>query len=91
VALTTGWNRVSVLAPRKVAGGCAPHRGDVDKAHVAYDVDNIDAVLAAAAKPDVRPIGEFSAVNAGPKTGMRVVYLRNPDGVTIELIEKPSA
>ncbi len=47
--------------------------------------------MVAAAKHDVRPIGEVFAINAGPNTGMRVVSLRNPDGVTIELIEKPSA
>jgi catechol 2,3-dioxygenase-like lactoylglutathione lyase family enzyme len=63
---------------------------DVGFAHVAYDVDNIDTAMAAAAKHDVNPIGEVAVINAGPNTGGRVVYLRGPDGVTIEFIEKPT-
>jgi catechol 2,3-dioxygenase-like lactoylglutathione lyase family enzyme len=33
-----------------------------------------------------RPVGEGPIeVRAGPNAGMRVAYLRDPDGVTIEL------
>lgn len=63
---------------------------DVGFAHLAYDVDDIDAAIAAAAAHDVRPIGQVTVIDKGPNAGGRVAYLRDPDGVTIEFIEKPS-
>jgi catechol 2,3-dioxygenase-like lactoylglutathione lyase family enzyme len=62
---------------------------DVGFAHVAYDVDDIDAAIAAAAKHDVNVIGEVAVIDQGPNTGGRVAYLRDRDGVTIEFIQKP--
>lgn len=67
-----------------------PRPCDVGFAHLAYDVDNIDAAVAAAAAHEVRPIGQVTVIDKGPNAGGRVVYLRDPDGVTIEFIEKPS-
>ena len=61
---------------------------DVGFAHVAYDVDNIDAAVTACAAHDVKPIGEIASVDKGPNAGSRVVYLRDPDGITIEFIQK---
>ncbi len=56
-------------------------------AHVAYDVDDIDAAVAASAPHQVLPIGEVTMIDKGPNAGRKVVYLRDPDGVTIEYIE----
>ncbi len=56
-------------------------------AHVAYDVDNVDAAVAASAPHQVLPIGEVTVIDKGPNAGRKVVYLRDPDGVTIEYIE----
>ncbi len=64
---------------------------DVGFAHMAFDVDDLDAALAAAARHQVLPIGSPYKIDKGPNTGNRVVYLRDPDGVTIEFIEKPGA
>ncbi len=61
---------------------------DTGFAHVAYDVDNIDAAVATAARYEVRPIGQVTVIDKGPNAGGRVCYLRDPDGVTIEFIEK---
>ncbi len=63
---------------------------DTGFAHLAFDVDNLDAALAAAQVHSVRPIGEPTVIDKGPNTGNRVVYLRDPDGITIEFIEKPA-
>ena len=65
-----------------------PKPCDVGFAHVAYDVDDIDSVIAAASSHDVTPIGPVTVIDQGPNQGSRVAYLRDPDGITIEFIEK---
>ena len=69
-------------------GHTTPRPCDVGFAHVAYDVDNIDAAIAAAARHDVKPIGAITVIDQGPNRGGRVVYLQDPDGITIEFIQK---
>ena len=60
---------------------------DTGFAHVAYDVDDIDAALAASEPHGVLPINPPWVIDQGPNTGRRVVYCRDPDGITIEYIE----
>lgn len=62
---------------------------DAGFAHVAYDVDDADAAIAAARRFSFRPLGDPVVIDKGPNAGNRVVYLRNDDGVTVEFIEKP--
>jgi len=64
---------------------------DTGFAHVAYDVDDIDAAIATSASFEVKPIGEVTTIDKGPNKGSRVCYLRDPDGITIEFIEKANA
>ena len=64
---------------------------DAGFAHMAFDVDDVDAAIAAAKQHAVEPIGKPVPINDGPNKGRRVVYLRDPDGVTIEFIEIPGA
>lgn len=64
-----------------------PRPCDVGFAHVAYDVDDIEAAVAAAGRHDVQVIQDIHRIDAGPNTGRRVVYLRDPDGITVEFIE----
>ena len=66
-----------------------PRPCDVGFAHLAFDVDDIDAAIAAAESHDVRPINPPLPTDAGPNAGSSVVYLRDRDGITIELIERP--
>ncbi len=63
---------------------------DAGFAHVAFDVDDIDAALAAAAAHGVTPLSEPQDLHTGPNTGGRVVYTRDPDGVTVEFIQRPA-
>ena len=65
-----------------------PRPCDVGFAHVAYDVDDIDAAIGASSAHDVKPIGPVTVIDKGPNQGSRVAYLRDPDGITIEFIEK---
>lgn len=64
---------------------------DTGFAHIAFDVDDIDKAIAACAGHGVRPIGDPVPIDRGPNAGGRVVYMRDPDDVTIEFIEKPDA
>lgn len=69
-------------------GNLRPRPCDVGFAHVAFDVDDVDAALAAAEPHGVRPIAPPLTVDAGPNAGKRVVYARDPDGITIEFIQQ---
>ncbi|MGW8269579.1 MAG: VOC family protein [Burkholderiales bacterium] len=64
---------------------------DAGFAHMAFDVDDVDAAIAAAKTHAVEPIAPPVPINDGPNKGRRVAYLRDPDGVTIEFIEIPGA
>ena len=61
---------------------------DTGFAHVAYDVDNIEAAIITARNYTFEPLGDPITIDKGPNTGSRVVYLRNHDGISIEFIEK---
>lgn len=61
------------------------HPGNV---HVCLRVDDMDAAHAHAVACGARPVSERPIdVAAGPRTGTRLAYLRDLDGVTIELIQ----
>ncbi len=63
---------------------------DTGYAHVAYDVDNIEAAVAASAVHQFLPLGPIVVIDKGPNAGGKVVYLRDPDGVSVEYIQKPT-
>ena len=64
------------------------HPGNV---HVCLRVDDMDAAHAHAVACGARPVSERPIeVAAGPRVGTRLAYLRDPDGVTIELVQEPS-
>lgn len=79
---------IQYLAPAERAR-VAARPCDTGFAHVAFDVDDIDATIAAAQRVGVEPMGAPQTVNAGPNKGARVVYTRDVDGITIEFIQKP--
>ena len=60
---------------------------DVGFAHLALNVDNVDAAIEAAAQYGVKPVAPPVAIDQGPNRGRKVVYLRDADGVTVEFIE----
>jgi catechol 2,3-dioxygenase-like lactoylglutathione lyase family enzyme len=68
----------------------SPRPCDVGSVHVALLVDNLDAVLEAIAKSGWNAAGEPQILRAGPNAGKRVVYVRDPDGTTIELMQPPA-
>src|SRR5437588_428779 len=62
---------------------------DVGSVHVAFTVDNLDSVLAAIAASGWKAAGKPQTLQAGPNAGKRVVYVREPDGTTIEFMPTP--
>jgi len=62
---------------------------DVGSVHVALTVDNLDAVLSTIAASGWNAVGKPQVLKTGPNAGKRVVYVRDPDGTTIEFMQPP--
>ena len=64
---------------------------DVGSVHVALTVDNLEAVLSAIAASGWKAAGKSQTLKTGPNAGKRVVYVRDPDGLTIEFMQPPTS
>ena len=62
---------------------------DVGHVHVALVIDNLEAVLKRIAASGWNAAGKPQTLTKGPNSGKRVVYVRDPDGTTIEFMELP--
>ena len=62
---------------------------DIGSVHVALLVEDLDAVLAQIAASGWKAAGKPQTLTTGPNAGKRVVYVRDPDGTTIEFMEMP--
>jgi len=60
---------------------------DVGSVHVALLVHDLDALLAQIAASGWQAAGKPQTLKIGPNAGKRVVYVRDPDGTTIEFME----
>ena len=60
---------------------------DVGSVHVALLVNDLDSVLERIAASDWKAAGKPQSLQSGPNAGKRVVYVRDPDGTTIELMQ----
>jgi glyoxylase I family protein len=60
---------------------------DVGSLHVAFTVENLDAVLNAISASGWRTAGKPQTLRSGPNAGKRVIYVRDPDGTIIELMQ----
>jgi catechol 2,3-dioxygenase-like lactoylglutathione lyase family enzyme len=63
---------------------------DVGHVHVALTVEDLDAVLNKIAASGWKAVGKPQTLQTGPNAGKRVVYVRDPDGTTIEFMQPPS-
>ncbi len=54
--------------------------------HLAFDVSDIDRVIEVGRKYKFEPVHEPLQVNAGPNAGQYAAYLREQDGLTIEVL-----
>ena len=60
---------------------------DLGSVHVALLVDDLDAVLEQIAASGWNAAGKPQTLQSGLNAGKRVVYVRDPDGTTIELMQ----
>jgi catechol 2,3-dioxygenase-like lactoylglutathione lyase family enzyme len=60
---------------------------DVGSVHVALIVNDLDAVLDRIAASGWKAAGKSQTLRTGPNAGKRVVYVRDPDGTTIEFMQ----
>jgi hypothetical protein len=63
---------------------------DVGSVHVALLVEDLDAALERIARSDWKAAGKPQTLKKGPNAGKRVVYVRDSDGTTIELMQQAS-
>lgn len=64
-----------------------PHPGNV---HLCFEVADMRAAHAHAVACGAQPVSKTPIrVDAGPTAGTRIAYLRDPDGVTLELRQLP--
>jgi catechol 2,3-dioxygenase-like lactoylglutathione lyase family enzyme len=62
---------------------------DVGSLHIALLVHDLDAVLERIVAFGWKAAGEPQILKSGPNAGKRVVYVRDPDGTTIEFMQPP--
>ncbi len=55
--------------------------------HDAFNVDDAEAAVEAAAAFGLLPIGEIITIDQGPNRGRKVVYLQSDDGLSVEFIQ----
>jgi|SRR5437762_5436754 len=61
---------------------------DVGSVHIAFTVDNLGAVLQKIAASGWKTAGKPQTLKSGPNAGKRVIYVRDPDGTTIEFMQQ---
>jgi len=61
---------------------------DVGSVHIAFTVDNLDAVLQKIAASGWKAAGKPQTLKSGPNAGKRVIYVRDPNGTTIEFMQQ---
>ena len=73
-------------------GGRLPDgTNQIASGHLAFEVTDIDALIAPIERLGGRLVGAPQEITEGINQGGRAVYIRDPDGITIELVEPPPA
>jgi catechol 2,3-dioxygenase-like lactoylglutathione lyase family enzyme len=62
---------------------------DVGHVHVAFVVENLEPLFGKIAASGWKSAGPPQTINYGPNAGKRVIYVRDPDGTTVEFMEMP--
>jgi catechol 2,3-dioxygenase-like lactoylglutathione lyase family enzyme len=62
---------------------------DVGSVHVALTVNDLNAVLQRIVASGWKTAGKPQTLQSGPNAGKHVVYVRDPDGTTIEFMQTP--
>src|SRR6266404_1477718 len=75
------------LAPADRKTNSGLHPCDVGHVHLALTVENLEPLLQKIAASGWQAAGKPQTLTAGPNAGKRVIYVRDPDGTTIEFME----
>jgi glyoxylase I family protein len=62
---------------------------DVGCKHIAFEVDDVNAVLQAIQAGGFEPVAPPQTPAAGPRKGGKIVYTRDPDGTFLEFMQMP--
>lgn len=76
---------------RPKGGALEPGSNAVGAGHIAFETDALDATLARMVAAGATPVSDPVEIAAGINRGGRTVYLRDPDGITVELVQAPEA
>jgi len=63
---------------------------DAGAAHLALYVDDLRRVVSGAADHGWTPMGAVQPITIGPRAGGLAVYLREPNGAVLELVQRPT-
>ena len=67
-----------------------PRSCDLGSVHLALDVDDLEAALTSLEDRGWRALGVPQTIAGGTRRGTRVIYIRDPDGTTLELMQPPA-
>src|SRR5438477_3219316 len=73
-------------ADRKKNASLRPR--DIGHVHVALTVENLEPLLQNIATSGWKAAGKPQTLKSGPNAGKRVIYVRDPDGTTIEFMQQ---
>lgn len=74
---------------RPPAEECAAENARITAGHLAFEVDDLDAVRERIEAGGGHFYTEAVDITAGKNRGGRAVYFRDPDGVSLELLQPP--
>jgi len=81
---------VELLCFRNPAGRASTLRAcDPGFMHVCIKVADLEKVIQLVRSAGFEAVGPMQHATGGPVDGLKVVYVRDPDGVVLELIEEP--
>lgn len=82
-------HRIELILYRAPAdrGGGLPKIFQDGSGHVALDVDDAEAAVAAARTYGLELVGDIVTIDQGPNQGRKVVYLQSEDGLSVEFIQ----
>lgn len=63
------------------------HNGNIGNGHIAFNVDNLEEIYADLTAKGVKSVSPPVTPTIGPNKGGRAVYLIDPDGFRVELIQ----
>jgi catechol 2,3-dioxygenase-like lactoylglutathione lyase family enzyme len=66
-----------------------PRNSDIGAAHLAFMVDDLDAVLAQLPAHGLEPMGEPVTMTEGPSAGLTWLYALSPWGLQLEFVSAP--